>query len=103
MTARMFPVADRHKDKVYVITGGAEGIGRACAERFAAEGARVMIADINPEGAASAETIGGAFHRTDMADPDQVRALADATIARFGRIDIWHNNAFSAVFKPIHE
>lgn len=103
MTARMFPVADRHKDKVYVITGGAEGIGRACAERFAAEGARVMIADINPEGAASAETIGGAFHRTDMADPDQVRALADATIAQFGRIDIWHNNAFSAVFKPIHE
>ena len=103
MTARMFPVADRHKDKVYVITGGAEGIGRACAERFAAEGARVMIADINPEGAASAETSGGAFHRTDMADPDQVRALADATIARFGRIDIWHNNAFSAVFKPIHE
>lgn len=103
MTARMFPVAGRHKDKVYVITGGAEGIGRACAERFAAEGARVMIADINPDGAASAETIGGAFHRTDMADPDQVRALADATIAQFGRIDIWHNNAFSAVFKPIHE
>ncbi|MBO6602384.1 MAG: SDR family oxidoreductase [Roseicyclus sp.] len=103
MTARMFPVADRHRDRIYVITGGANGIGRACAERFAAEGAQVMIADIDPAGADLAETLGGAFHRTDMADPDQVRGLAAATVARFGRIDIWHNNAFSAVFKPIHE
>ncbi|WP_375552242.1 SDR family NAD(P)-dependent oxidoreductase [Rhodophyticola porphyridii] len=103
MTARMFPVADRHRDRIYVITGGANGIGRACAERFAAEGAQVMIADIDPAGADLAETLGGAFHRTDMSDPDQVRGLAAATVARFGRIDIWHNNAFSAVFKPIHE
>ncbi|RMA42325.1 SDR family NAD(P)-dependent oxidoreductase [Rhodophyticola porphyridii] len=103
MTARMFPVADRHRDRVYVITGGAKGIGRACAERFAAEGAQVMIADIDPAGADLAETLGGVFHRTDMADPDQVRDLAAGTVERFGRIDIWHNNAFSAVFKPIHE
>ena len=103
MSVRMFPVPERHKDKVYVITGGAEGIGRACAERFAQEGARVMIADINPDGQAVAEAIGGAFQRTDMADPEQVRALARATVDRFGRIDIWHNNAFSAVFKSIEE
>jgi NAD(P)-dependent dehydrogenase (short-subunit alcohol dehydrogenase family) len=103
MSARMFPVPGRHADRVYVITGGAQGIGRACAERFAAEGARVMIADIDPAGAEVAEAIGGAFHRTDMSDPDQVRALAAATVDRFGRIDIWHNNAFTAVFKPIHE
>ena len=103
MTARMFPVPGRHEGRVYVITGGAQGIGRACAERFAAEGARVMIADIDPAGAEAAEAIGGAFHATDMSDPEQVRALAAATVARFGRIDIWHNNAFSAVFKPIHE
>ncbi len=103
MSARYFPVADRHKDRVYVITGGAQGIGRACAERFAAEGARVMIADIDPAGAEIAQAIGGAFQRTDMSDPDQVRALARATLERFGRIDIWHNNAFTAVFKPIHE
>nr|WP_286193614.1 SDR family oxidoreductase [Boseongicola sp. H5] len=99
----MFPVADRHRDRIYVITGGANGIGRACAERFAAEGAQVMIADIDPAGADLAETLGGAFHRTDMSDPDQVRGLAAVTVARFGRIDIWHNTAFSAVFKPIHE
>jgi NAD(P)-dependent dehydrogenase (short-subunit alcohol dehydrogenase family) len=103
MAARMFPVTGRHEGKVYVITGGAEGIGRACAERFAEEGAHVMIADINPMGSDVANEIGAAFHLTDMADPEQVRALAAATVDRFGRIDIWHNNAFTAVFKPIHE
>lgn len=103
MAARMFAVADRHQGTVYVITGGAEGIGRACAERFAQEGAHVMIADINPKGADVADSIGAAFQLTDMAEPEQVRALAAATVERFGRIDIWHNNAFTAVFKPIHE
>lgn len=103
MAARMFPVSGRHEEKVYVITGGAEGIGRACAERFAQEGAQVMIADINPQGAEVANSIGAAFQLTDMAQPEQVRALAAATVDRFGRIDIWHNNAFTAVFKPIHE
>lgn len=103
MTARMFPVPGRHRDKVYVITGGATGIGEACAERYAEEGARVMIADIDPGGAAVADRIGAGFCRTDMARPDDVTALAAETLERFGRIDIWHNNAFSAVFKPIHE
>ena len=103
MSARMFPVTGRHAGRVYVVTGGAQGIGRACAERFAAEGAQVMIGDLDDAGQQVADAIGGAFTRTDMADPDQVRGLAAATVARFGRIDIWHNNAFSAVFKPIHE
>jgi meso-butanediol dehydrogenase / (S,S)-butanediol dehydrogenase / diacetyl reductase len=103
MAARMFPVEGRHQGKVYVITGGAEGIGRACAERFAQEGAQVMIADINPKGSDVAKEIDAAFQLTDMAEPEQVRALAAATVDRFGRIDIWHNNAFTAVFKPIHE
>jgi NAD(P)-dependent dehydrogenase (short-subunit alcohol dehydrogenase family) len=103
MSARMFPVTGRHAGRVYVVTGGAQGIGRACAERFAAEGAQVMIGDLDDTGQQVADAIGGAFTRTDMADPDQVRGLAAATVARFGRIDIWHNNAFSAVFKPIHE
>jgi NAD(P)-dependent dehydrogenase (short-subunit alcohol dehydrogenase family) len=103
MTFRPFPVPDRHKGRVYVITGGAHGIGRACAARFAAEGAQVMIADRDPAGAEVAAGLGAAFCRTDMSDPAQVTALAAATVARFGRIDIWHNNAFAAVFKPIHE
>lgn len=99
----MFPVPGRHEGRVYVVTGAAAGIGRACARRMAEEGARVMVADIDPRGQEVAEEIGGAFRRTDMADPDQVRALAVEAVARFGRIDIWHNNAFAAVFKPIHE
>lgn len=103
MTARYFPVPDRHKGRVYVITGGAQGIGRACAERFAAEGAQVMIADRDPAGEDFARGIGAAFQLTDMSVPREVEALAAATVARFGRIDIWHNNAFAAVFKPIHE
>lgn len=103
MSARMFPVTGRHAGRVYVVTGGAQGIGRACAERFAAEGAQVMIGDLDDAGQEVADAIGGAFTRTDMADPEQVRGLVAATVARFGRIDIWHNNAFSAVFKPIHE
>jgi len=103
MSARYFTVPDRHKGRVYVITGGAQGIGRACAERFAAEGAQVMIADIDPRGAEVAEAVGGAFRLTDMSKPEQVRALAAEAVAQFGRIDIWHNNAFAAVFKPIHE
>ena len=101
MTARFFPVPGRHLGRVYVITGGAQGIGRACVRRMAAEGAQVMLADIDPSGASVAEEIGGAFQKTDMADPAQVQALADAAVARFGRIDVWHNNAFRATFKPI--
>ncbi|MGD1887279.1 MAG: SDR family NAD(P)-dependent oxidoreductase [Cohaesibacteraceae bacterium] len=103
MTARMFPVSGRHDGKVYVVTGGAQGIGRACAERFVQEGAKVVIADIDETGEDLASAIGAAFEHTDMSNPDAVRALAAATVDRFGRIDIWHNNAFTAVFKPIHE
>ncbi|MEM9999694.1 MAG: SDR family oxidoreductase [Pseudomonadota bacterium] len=103
MSARMFPVEGRHEGAVYVITGGATGIGAACASRFAQEGAHVMIADIDERGGDVADQIGGAFVKTDMSEPEQVQALADRTLEQFGRIDIWHNNAFSAIFKPIHE
>ncbi|MCU0830554.1 MAG: SDR family oxidoreductase [Rhizobiaceae bacterium] len=101
--ARMFPVPGRHQARVYVVTGGAQGIGRACAERFAAEGARVVIGDIDERGSDVAAAIGGVFLRADMSKPDDVTALAAAAVSSFGRIDIWHNNAFTAVFKPIHE
>jgi NAD(P)-dependent dehydrogenase (short-subunit alcohol dehydrogenase family) len=89
----------RLKDRVAIVTGGAQGIGGAIARRFAREGASVMIADINEEIAAqNVERIreeGGAAHfaRTDVSDPAQVQALFDASLERFDRLDILVNNA----------
>jgi len=87
----------RLKHRVAVITGGARGIGRACAERFLAEGAKVVIGDV--DAAALAETqaaLGNADLRTSVADvsrrADVERLLAEA-VAAFGRLDILVNNA----------
>jgi NAD(P)-dependent dehydrogenase (short-subunit alcohol dehydrogenase family) len=82
--------------KVAVVTGGASGLGRAMVERFAAEGARVVIADIDPEGgAALADQLGeaAAFQPADVTDADQVQALVDATVERFGGLHVMVNNA----------
>jgi NAD(P)-dependent dehydrogenase (short-subunit alcohol dehydrogenase family) len=89
----------RLQDKVAVVTGGAQGLGGAIARRFAAEGARVMIADINEKPAqANLERIKSAggqaqFMPTDVSDPGQVAALFAAVLAAFGRLDILVNNA----------
>ncbi len=82
------------RGKVAVVTGGASGIGKALAARFAAEGMHVVIADIeaDPLTAAAAE-IGALAVRTDVADADSVAALADATVERFGAVHIVCNNA----------
>ncbi len=80
--------------KVAVVTGGASGIGRACAERFAAEGADVVVADLNPErGAetvAAVEALGrrAIFVRTDTSQEADNEALAQAAIDEFGQIDV---------------
>lgn len=82
--------------KVAIITGGAAGIGRTAVDAFVAEGARVVIADINAElGAAVAAEYGPevAFKETDVANSDQVRDLVDFTVAHFGGLDIMFNNA----------
>jgi NAD(P)-dependent dehydrogenase (short-subunit alcohol dehydrogenase family) len=86
-------------DKVAIITGAASGIGRAAAQRFAEEGARLLLADRDEaagralarelaDGSAEAE-----FRCTDVADPDQCAQLVDAALARFGRLDCAFNNA----------
>jgi NAD(P)-dependent dehydrogenase (short-subunit alcohol dehydrogenase family) len=92
----------RLQDKIAVITGGAAGIGFAYATRFLAEGACVVVADIADPGpaveklAAPARALG---IRTDVADATSVRAMVDAAIARFGRVDVLVNNA--AVFATL--
>ncbi len=86
----------RLADKVAFITGGGTGIGRATAVLFAREGARVAIADIDAAaGEESAHLAGnGAIAiRTDVTEPDSLQAALRATVDKFGRLDVLHNNA----------
>ena len=82
--------------KVAIVTGGAAGIGRATAELFVAEGARVVIADVDAEqGQALAAQLGDAasFKRTNVADKADVAALVDHAVRHFGGLHIMFNNA----------
>lgn len=84
--------------KVAIVTGGASGIGLAAAQRFVAEGGRVVIADIAQEaGEAAAASLGeaAAFQRTDVTDEVAIQAAVDAAVTRFGRLDVMFNNAGS--------
>lgn len=89
----------RFKDQVAFITGAAAGIGRAIAERFAAEGASVVIADVDEKaGADAVKAISGAggkavFQTLDVTDKAGANAAIEATVARWGRLDIHVNNA----------
>ena len=83
------------KDRVAIVTGGGRGIGRAIAEAFAAEGARVVVtaAREQREIEAVAARIGGTAVLADVASRDAVRRLVDVVLTQFGRIDILVNNA----------
>lgn len=84
----------RFKDKVAIVTGAAGGIGEAYARGLQAEGADVVVADIDEERAAKvAADIGGLAQRVDISDVASTEALATATVERFGRIDLLVNNA----------
>ena len=90
---------DRLKDQVLIVTGGAHGIGLAYCEGLAAEGARVVVADIDGQGAdAVAASLGEAGHdalavTTDVSQPESTDTMARLTMERFGRIDGIINNA----------
>ena len=87
-------LTQRLRDRVAIITGGASGIGLATAHRFAAEGARVVIADLDEAtGQRAADEVGGVFRTVDVADEASVNALFDGVAAELGAVDIAFNNA----------
>jgi NAD(P)-dependent dehydrogenase (short-subunit alcohol dehydrogenase family) len=90
------PHAGRFAGQVAIVTGGASGIGEATCRRLVAEGAQVVIADVNGEQAiALAAQLGpqAIAHQFDASDVASVESLVSGTIKRFGRLDVLHNNA----------
>ncbi len=89
----------RLKGQVAIITGAGTGIGKAVALRYAAEGVKVVVAEINVEaGSGVAQEIHAAggkalFVRTDVAEEKEVQAMVEAAVKKYGRIDILFNNA----------
>lgn len=81
------------KDKVIIVTGGAMGIGKACAEAFASEDAKVIIADFNEAGKDAAEELGCDFFQADISDSDDIAALRDYILSEYGQLDCLINNA----------
>lgn len=84
-----------------IVTGAASGIGRAIAERLAADGAHVVVADLDPGGEAVAEHLGGLFVRCDLGQPSECQALVDRASTAHGGVDILVNNAGLQHIAPI--
>ena len=86
------------RDRVALVTGGAQGIGEACARRFAREGARVVVADVqDARGQALAAELGASYLHCDVGDKAQVDTLVAQVMRAHGRIDVLVNNA--GIFK----
>ena len=86
----------RLKDKIALITGGASGIGKATAERFAEEGARVIICDVNEKAGRNTTRslgTGHSFYKVDITDRTSVQKWVDDVAGKYGSIDILINNA----------
>ena len=98
MLKQLSQVSFGHANRVVIVTGGSQGIGEACARRFATEGAHVVLADVDDaKGAALAAELGALYVHCDVGDKAQVDALIAATLQAHGRIDVLVNNA--GIFK----
>ncbi|MGO9991870.1 MAG: SDR family NAD(P)-dependent oxidoreductase [Steroidobacteraceae bacterium] len=102
------PLAKRYTDKTVLVTGGGSGLGEICVRRFAAEGARVAVLDIDvPNGnrvAADLQRLGSEalFVSTDVTDSESVAAAIDTVVAHFQRLDVAVNNAgIAGVLQPL--
>ena len=94
MSIKKIDLTQRLAGKVAVITGGASGIGLATARRFAAEGAKVVIADMDPvSGKRAADEVGGNFVQVNVADEEQVNNLFETVFKMHGSVDVAFNNA----------
>ena len=99
----------RLKDKVAIVTGGANGIGRAICELFSKEGAQIAIADIDVDGGQETlrriqETDGTAtFLKTDVSVEADIESMVDSAVRAFGKVDILVNDAAAFVFGLIEE
>ncbi|NJC23929.1 rhamnulose-1-phosphate aldolase [Arthrobacter pigmenti] len=105
--ARM-PKPKSHATRIALVTGAASGIGKAIATRLAAEGACVVIADLNLESAEKvADELGGSDVaigvQADVTDPAQVQQAVDAAVLAFGGLDLVVNNAGLSISKPLLE
>ncbi len=84
----------RLDQKVAIVTGGASGIGAETVRLFAAEGAQVVIADVQDNrGLALASEIGAVYQHADVSSEADVKALVDFAVSRFGQLDVMYNNA----------
>lgn len=100
------PVANRFKNKVAIVTGGASGIGRAIAEELCREGCAVCITGISEAGKATAQELSDAGHHIlflqgDMEDESFCKSITPACVGQFGKLNYLVNNAFSFIAKGL--